>query len=136
MKTTYRVASEILFILQFKGHNDKFKFFDHLNAFDSEKKKNNILNHFKFLEQCICMKNLVIPNGNLQLKANDSIKQLCGRRKEESFSRIMTLATGACVPPLAFCGLFSHVKKIVSLMFVSFFYLLMTCLVSFRFVSA
>ena len=35
--------------------------------------------------------------------------------------------------PLAFCGLLSHVKKIVSLMFVSFFYLLM--IVCFRFVS-
>jgi hypothetical protein len=38
-------------------------------------------------------------------------------------------------PPLAFCGLLFHVKKIASLMFVSFFYLLMIFLVRFRFVS-
>ena len=44
---------------------------------------------------------------------------------------------------MAFCGLLSHVKKIVLLIFVSFFYLLMIflasfrfCCVSFRFVSA
>ena len=36
-------------------------------------------------------------------------------------------------PSLAFCGLLAHVKKIASLLFVSFFNLLMICLVSFRF---